>query len=511
MESPDELRQQARNLMQSHVSCALSLYQKLWDTYPSEFTHWDAFYLLKLYKSSSDCDIKKATALAEKFSLTMVRNMFGWVVLEHCFTNKTRDEILKNEKFIQDLLKYSPQKNLRTDNRYPCPLTISVFKVCDTYNEDSFNALKTSQLLSCLNSEFLSVTPTKITTQKVGEVELASDFEKYLALKSKALLKLCEYDKCKETCKEGLSNIEKFHYNNDFWFKLRLALCEDKLGNKSTAEVIFFELLSESKGNAKWFIHSSLSEFYFEQCEYEKAWSYAVGAALNGNEPQYMIGVYLLQARILYKLNRTIEGRILAELLAAIFKNQNWSQKQPYKKLFDFYNIEISSVGSLKEIYADAIKFWQSERYKNMQFQEGVIISLHKNKKGGKLRSKSGVVFSFFKKDFKTKVFLDDTIKGRKVKFFAFQLPDASNWAELIEFSQENHNVVNATGSLGLNGTITNITGFGLFVKLPDGTTGLLHKSEIKHYNADDFKILTTIKVRLLKTTKKGIFLSLEK
>lgn len=511
METANELRQQARNLMQSHVSCALSLYQKLWDTYPSEFTEWDAFYLLKLYKSSSDCDIKKATALAEKFSLTMVRNMFGWVVLEHCFTNKTRDEILKNEKYIQDLLKYSPQKNLRTDNRYPCPLTISVFKVCDTYNENSFNALKTSQLLSCLNSDFLSVTPTKITNGKVGEIELASDYEKYLALKSKALLKLCEYNLCQQVCVEGLSRIEKFHYSNDLWFKMRLALCEDKLGNKSFAEEIFFELLSSTKGSNKWFIHSNLAEFYFEQHDYEKAWSYAVSAALNGNEPHFMIGLYLLQARILYKLNRTAEGKILAEFLAVIFKSQNWSHKQPYKKLFDFYSIEISALGSLEEIYTTVKKFWQSERYKNMQIQEGIIILVQKNMKGGKIKSTDGVVFSFLKKDFKTKVYLDETVKGRKVKFYAIQLPDATNVAEFIEIIKDKQDEVNSNGTLSVKGIITNITDFGLFIKLPDGTTGLLHKNAIKHYDANDFKKLSTINVQVLKTTKKGAVLGMKK
>src|SRR5690606_31556691 len=101
---------------------------------------------------------------------------------------------------------------------------------------------------------------------------------------------------------------------NDLWFNMRIAIAEEKLGNFEKSEMLFKELLSSRAGSDKWFLYRDISEIYFEQKEYEKAWKYAIDAAYYGNEPHFLIGLYLLQTRILYKLDRSEDGKVLAEL-----------------------------------------------------------------------------------------------------------------------------------------------------------------------------------------------------
>ncbi|MFN8324839.1 MAG: hypothetical protein U0T80_03675 [Flavobacteriaceae bacterium] len=141
---------------------------------------------------------------------------------------------------------------------------------------------------------------------------MASDYEKYYALKTKSLYKLSEYNLCIDSCNQALNTITEFHYNNDLWFKMRIALSEDKLGNHEKGEDLLQEILKSKAGSDKWFLYRDISEIYFEQKEYNKAWKLAVEATYYGNEPHFLIGLFLLQAKILFKLNRVDDGKLLA-------------------------------------------------------------------------------------------------------------------------------------------------------------------------------------------------------
>ena len=41
-----------------------------------------------------------------------------------------------------------------------------------------------------------------------------------------------------------------------------------------------------------WFLYRDISEIYFEQKEYSKAWKLAVEATYYGNEPHFLIGLF---------------------------------------------------------------------------------------------------------------------------------------------------------------------------------------------------------------------------
>lgn len=514
METKRDFEAKAKALISTNPDEAVKLYHELWVSYPDQFNSWDAFYAVKAMRAANSTNLTWANELAEKFKGDRVGNLYGWLIFDRCVKGKNRTEILSNEKFIEGLIDLAHQKSLKEDDAFPCPTTISILKLCDAHAENLFNAKKINDLLSGLDYNILSNKSKTIETQERGEVELSSDLEKYFALKTKALLKLAEFDSCIELCNKGLELLEKFHYNNDLWFKMRIALSEDGLGNHEKSEELFKELLESKAGSDKWFLYRDISEVYFEQGNFEKAWKYAVDAAFYGNEPHFLIGLYLLQARILFKLERPTEGKILAELIASILKEQEWNDKAEYIKLFTYYNIDRTTLPTVNEIIKEARKFWQNERYGNKPKIKGTIISIHKNGKIGRIKDQNNNLIGFHKKDLVKKMKSIENLTGATVEFFIMESYDGKNIAENITITEQPatpkpDNLVGKT----FDGTVKNVAEFGVFIRMKGAPDGLLHKNSLPNNLKNNFKEVFTqgkiVKVKIEKVTEKGIQLKL--
>ncbi len=514
METKRDFEAKAKALITTNPDEAIKLYHELWETFPDQFNAWDAFYTVKAMRASKSPNLTWANELAEKYKGDRVGNLYGWLIFDKCVKGKNRTELLANESLIACLINLAPQKSLKEDDAFPCPTTISILKLCDAHAENLFNARRINELLSELDYSIMSDKSKTIETQERGEVELSSDLEKYFALKTKALLKLGEFESCKEYCKKGLEVIQKFHYNNDLWFKMRIALSEDKLGNHETSENIFQELLTSKAGNDKWFLYRDIAEVYFEQKDFAKAWKYAVDAAFYGNEPHFLIGLYLLQARILFKLERPIEGKILSELIAAILKEQQWNDKTEYSKLFTYYNIDRTTLPTVNEIIKKARKFWQNERYGSKPKLKGTIISIHKNGKIGRIKDQNGNLVGFHKKDLVKKMKSIENLTGATVEFFIMESYDRKNIAENITITEQSATPTpdNLLGKT-FDGTVKNVAEFGIFFRLQGAPDGLLHKNSLPNNLKNNFKEVFTqgkiVKVKIEKMTEKGIQLKL--
>lgn len=519
MEDKRSLDSRAKALIDSQPQEAIEIYRQIWDTYPEHFNAYDGMFALKAARKISNVNIEFPSLIADKFpDSDMVNGIFGWLIFDSLIKGKSEAEILANENLIVENLSRVNQKNLREDNSYPCPFSIVVFKLADAYSHNMFNALKVNQILDEINVEYLSNVPNTITTEQYGEKEQASDLEKYFALKTKALLKLNQFEECISFSKQALKELVKFHYDNDLWFKMRIAICEEKLGNYEASESLFKKLLSSKAGSSKWFLYRDIAELYFEQEDFDKAWKYAVDAAFYGNEPKFLIGLYLLQAQILYKLDRPDDGKLLAELIAAILQEEGWRNKQEYNKLFNFYSIDQNSVGPLNKIYRKAEDFWVSERYKGKPVSEGEIVWIHQRGKFGKIQpSESTGVVNFHKKDFRRRQRNLHDLKGAKVSYIEMRSFDDSPIAENISIL-DNLSKIKGKGkqdNVGkeLKGKVKNVVPFGVFVKFKDLGDGLLHKSKLPNHLKNDFEQAFTedqeIDVKIIKVTDKGIQLEL--
>lgn len=516
MESKKDIELKAKSLMESSPQETVILYQKLWNEFNNEFNNWDAFFTLKALRLVDNPNIDFAFQIADKYKEDeRVRGLLAWLVFDKCVKKLSRTDLLQNESRINQLVNIVPQKNTRENDDYPCPITISVFKLADAFKENMFNARKVNEWIEKLNPDFLSKKPNRIPNPEHGNGEIASDLEKYYSLRTKALIKLELFEECKALCEKALNDLPQFHFNNDSWFKMRIALCLERLGNMEASEDIFKELLSSRTGSDKWFLYRDVAELYFEQKNYDKAWQYAVDSSFYGNEPHFMIKLFLLQARILFKIQRSDEGGILAKLIAAILKEQGWNNKAEYEQLFKFYNLNIDSVENVNSYLKEAKQFWANERYKGKSLLEGIIVFVHKNGKVGKIKDDNEGVHGFHKKDFRNKIKRLDDLNGATVEFYPMQSYDGKPIAEYIKILKfpEKPDNVELEGKIFL-GSIKNIVEFGVFVTLPVvNKDGLLHRSKLPDDMKDVFQNRLShgekVKVKVIKVTSKGIELSM--
>jgi len=510
MEYKRELESKAKALINIDPNQALILYRQIWNEFLGDYNSWDAFHTLKILRLVENPDIDWALEIAKKYEDEKVKNFFAWLIFDNCVKNRTKIEILKNEKIIIALCDIVLQKNLREDDSYPCPVTISIFKVIDAYSENLFNAKKINEWLGKLQIDRLSEKSKSIQSEQRGKIEIASDLEKYFALKTKSLIRLEKFEECHLMCKMGLDEVERFHYNNDLWLKMRLAICEEKTGNPEECEKLFKELITSKAGSDKWFLYQKISELYYEQKNYETAWKYAVDAAFYGNEPEYMLGLFLLQSRLLYKLDRAKEGKILAELICSVLKEKDWNSNTEYEKLFVFFKIEKETIEAVRTYIKSAKKFWSVERYGDMLKQTGKIISINRNGKGGRIKNEKGQVLSFYKKDFEKKQRNLDGLQGGKVEFYSMigydDKPIAENISIIKKINQPGAN--DLVGKI-VEGKVKSVVEFGVFVGLKGYSDGLLHKTNLPQKLRNNFKTFFNrndqIKIEIVKVTAKGM------
>lgn len=490
MESKIDIEKRAKELIETSPQEAIVLYEKLWNEYNEQFNAWDALFLMKVLRKLISFNSEIVHKVAEKFTdAEMTMNVYSWYIIDKYIRHIEPNGIIKNESIIRNSLKLFKQKDLSVKKEFPCPFTIIVFDLIDAHSTNLFNAKKIIELLDSLNPEFLSVKCDTIKTDKNEDKELASDKEKYYAFKSKALCKLGRYDECIETCDKALSLFEKFHYDNDTWLLMRKAISYEKLGNIEESEKLFQEILATKAGSDKWFLFKDLAEFYYEQQNYEKAWKYSVDSAYYGNEPAFMVNLYLLQARILYKLNRQDEGKILANLLASIYTELKRHAKPEFQQLFRYYGTSFDNVPSIKENFAVAREFWLSERYKGKERKSGEIINIHISGRRGKIKS-DRIMVSFARKDLRIKVKDLTPFVGAKVEYYLMTDFKEANVAEdivIISSPKVEKSDSDVVGKV-FQGKVKSIMEYGIFVSLPEMKDGLLHRSALPKEFKDNFK-----------------------
>jgi polyribonucleotide nucleotidyltransferase len=227
-----------------------------------------------------------------------------------------------------------------------------------------------------------------------------------------------------------------------------------------------------------------------------------------------MAKLYSLQIKILNKLERFEEGKVLADLIAAIIKEQQWRIKDNYARMFKHYAIDIETLDRPEKYLRKAQKFWVDERYKDIPKVSGKIVFVHNNEKFGKIEDSQGRTVGFHRKHFTSRHKSTAKLNGSMVEFYAMPSFDGSMVAENIVITSppkkttEHENV----GKVFL-GSVKNVVDFGIFVRIEGCSDGLLHKSKIPSDIKDTFHELfkpgDNIKVEVIAITEKGMQLKL--
>jgi|GEM_PF-645912 len=536
METKRDIETKARSLIDSAPEEAVHIYERIWAEFNDQFNAWDAFYYLRAVRKNVSIKSTILNEVVEKFKEDeRVSGLYSWYIFDRYVKKAEKNALISNENIIRSSLLIGKQKDLSENHEFPCPYTIAVFNLADAHSENLFNASKINELMDFLNPEFLSTEVRTLHTEIKGDVEMASDKEKYYSLKTKALLKLEKFSECIELCDLASNSFKEFHYNNDTWFKMRKAICYEKLGETELGEKLFHEILNTKAGSDKWFLYSDIAGHYFEQAEYEKSWRYAVNAAYFGNEPQFMLNLYLLQTRILYKLNRIDEGKLLANLLAAIIKENDWKTKPEFAKLFKYYNVDENNLSSVKDYFGKAKMFWVTERYSGNKREKGQVIFVHESGKKGKIKTSSNSTYLFTKRDFRKGVKDLKQVLRTDVEFYPMKDFKGDSIAEDIVVmsspkAETSDNIRRDNSSHGkvkiislhktekidtsiigrtYKGKISSLKDFGILVSLPNKTHGLIHKNSksLPENFQEMFSIGENIEVEVIEVTSRGISL----
>lgn len=278
----------------------------------------------------------------------------------------------KNSDFSRNLISFLFSMVLKSEKKKPTPNWKLINDFCNEFNPEN-----------------LSIECRTIEIERKGrkkDMELASDKENWFAYKTKALLKLGEWQECFDTSKNALEVLENFHYSNDIWFARRIALAKKNLGNIKDAISELEHILRKKK---EWFIQKELADLYFEEDDLESAFKYATQAIINFGPLEFKIDLLFLLGKILNKKNEKDVAFKHFSLSKLIRQSEEWKVPQ---KLFDelrnFENTEIytSDIGKLK---AELKKYWNNfapEKKKSFSkgSQKGEIVKIMNDNERGK-------------------------------------------------------------------------------------------------------------------------------
>ncbi|THV60834.1 S1 RNA-binding domain-containing protein [Flagellimonas alvinocaridis] len=506
MDDKSTIQEEARQVADTNPLRAIELYLGIWNKYDSQFNNYDAIALLKALRKAKKRHVTQLPEILERYKeMEIVTGLTGWYLFDCYIKARQPQEILNDENWIVKLVQHIPQKDTRSNDKYPCPLFLIIKGLVTAHSNNLFNAGMVYQHLSMLNPDLLSLDCSEYTDKDGKAKTNPSACEEYYQGFTKATFKLGKFEECIAAAKSALTVLRDFHYDNDLWFKMRIAQSEFNLKNFDASERVYLEILNSRTGSSKWFLFKQYSELLFTQGRYKESWEQSLKAGSLIFDIKYSASLCLLQARILFRLDRGNEGEIFAKMIS-IGANENlWNISQEYQKLIDYYTFDITDLGASRH-FQRLRDFWNKEMYDNFHEYEGAIVFVHNNNKVGKIKTATETI-NFKKSSFYPPQKNISKLEGSFVKFVVDLDYNGNKLAKNVKIVKRKNVefVVNKT----MRGKIKNIVDFGIFVTFENAKDGLLHKTKLKDTFKDDFEINQIIEVVVVKETDKGLELNL--
>jgi tetratricopeptide (TPR) repeat protein len=397
------IRQNASSLKsENNFADAIPLYRTLWEGFRDECNEWDGWryaFCLKQVK-----DYKKALEICRQVypmnrNFEPVKSLYAWCIY---YTEIAPEKITDEETFFhaaEAIVKLTKQ-----EDQYAA-YTTTVMKVV-TYLKDkaAYPADKMLEWTGKLKPELLDTHPFSFNDKEGLQREIASKREQYYMWRTRALLEKGLFDECIRCCQEALT-LTNLHYDNDVWFRWRIALSYEGLGEYQKSLNLQLELLQRKK---EWFIQKEIAEQYYRLGEYEKSLAYALDSALNFGDIDKKINTFIVLANALEKCGKIEEAQLHNDLIEKI-----------KRKDADVEN----EIRNLKPI-------WDALKYSNKESYSGTIKSLLPNGKAGFVETEKGRSYYFSLRDFKANP--KKAIVGTKVIFYPAEGFDAKKKKKTI-------------------------------------------------------------------------------
>jgi len=378
MENDKRLKLAKDALDEKHFAKAASLYAEVYSMASTCLGDWElwgwarALYKSKKYKEALDI-CRKAYRANPKF--TPIHNIYAWAIYHLVIGEKSTDKATML-KGAQAILKLSP-----IEDQYG-PSMKTLFKVSEFFvaNNQLVEAL---EWLDRIPIADLSTDVFSFRSSDGKKVELASEKEKYFALKSKSLLKLQRYEECIKTCETGLAAFTRFHYNNNIWFRWRIVVSEIGLQAWTKAERVLLEILQKKDD---WFFKDAMGEIKMGQGKKKEAMRWLAEAALGFGETDKKIGLFKKMVKLLDELGNIEMVKRHLLLVFSILTKQEWKISDDLLRMGTKYGmtehtqVERGLFGQLK-------KDWLFLSMEGRSFKNGVVQSILSNGKAGFIKS----------------------------------------------------------------------------------------------------------------------------
>ncbi|GAL74315.1 hypothetical protein JCM19275_3170 [Nonlabens ulvanivorans] len=502
-----ELQDSARELIQTDPNKSVEISLNIYQSFPDEFNNYDAVNLLQAARKAGNTNVPKLSEIIAKFSDNeIVYGICGWYIFDNYIKKKSPQQILQYENVIAQFLPILKQKDVSINDQYPCPFYLIVSNLWSAHSNNLFNANKIFYYCTFINPDFLSKKSSSYTTDEGKDVAQASSYEEYFQYYTKACDKLNRAEETISSCKIALSTISEFHYDNDLWFKMRIARAHSKLNDYTAAEKIYLEIINSRAGNTKYFLYKEFSELLYTQQRYKESWKYSLRSGVILRDVQFSSGLLLLQSRLLGRLNRIEEANKFAEIIYAGIKEELWNSSNDYQKLINYFKIQNVS-DKANTLFKNLYSFYKDELYDDALTSEGKIVFIHKNGKFGKIKYNNEDAINFTKNSFNKRA-------GRLEKFVEATVSFVSDYDYNASPIAENIKVTTFKKPAELvgkefKGRIQNIVDFGMFVDFDSDKTGLVHISVLNESFKEEYNIGDTVHLKVTKETNKGFSLKL--
>ncbi len=334
--------------------------------------HFDAgFQFLGIYDININGETKER-----------VLNAYGWLLWsKYKVENSTTTDSAEETHFFEDEEENTQEVNFHYDKSELIKRIENLISLLFELNSE-FSKILISNLFSIVlksekkkpapnwklvndfcnhfNPDMLSNECSTIQVERKGQMkdmELASDIENWYAYKTKALMKLGEWQECFDKSKEALDKLESFHYSNDVWLSRRVALSMKNLGN---TEDTITELKNILKKKREWFIQKELAELYFEKEDYEQAFRLVIDAVNNFGPLEFKVDLLYLIGKIHQKKNQSDLAFKHFSLSKLIRQEEEWKVPQKvFDELRNFENTEIT-ISDISKLKSELKKYWNS-------------------------------------------------------------------------------------------------------------------------------------------------------
>lgn len=214
--------------------------------------------------------------------------------------------------------------------------------------------------------------------------EQASDLENWYSHMSKALLDAGAFEACIELCEEALHRISELHYDNDVWFKSRVAKAKHGLGRPDEALADYKEIVLRKP---EWHIHKEIALLAYQLGHHEEALRHGAEAALGHGPLPFKWELFLLMAVILRKTGKDDLARQHAHLAARIRHEEGWRIKGRANELFGEFEVSPEEGPEPKELARSLRRQWKQWTVEMLPRHEGVIDWVHNEKPFGFIKA----------------------------------------------------------------------------------------------------------------------------